>query len=434
MTLLANEPPVLEDIPEQITREGFSFVAIQLLPLVSDADHPFSELTWAVEGSEHIHLSLFGNRAFISLSDPEWSGTEVGRIEVCDPAGACAIQNVVFTVTSVNDPPVLLMSDQIVEAAEAFMPIPISELVSDVDHELAALTWNFSNSEQLFMEIGSQGLTILPSSSDWTGVETVAVTVCDPDGACDSREIQVARTVPEMLSITRVSVAGFMLRVGDTTVAIDALLTYGVSPATVPLLETATPPFDPDLILVTHSHFDHFSEYVTAAHMLANEEAILMGPLDVVDSVRRIEPSLDESRFVAIELGFGESTTIEVAGITIEAIEHPHSANRSSYNLGYIVHLGGYSVLHTGDLVLEALDDITNHALSGRAVDVALIPSYIMTSSRWHPFIHSIQAATFIPIHLSEGLLSSTCGVVRGFFENVRCFLTPSQTLFFDLK
>lgn len=434
LSVLGTGTPVLEQIPEQVTQEGLGFRSIDVDSLVSDPEHAFNELIWTLVGTEHVSLFLAGRRIFASVLDSEWAGTEVASITVCDPAGACVSQNIAYTVTPVNDPPVLSIDDQIVGATESFESIPIAAMVFDVDHSPADLTWTFESTGEVGIELYEGALTISPPTVDWIGIETAYITVCDPEGGCDSQGIQIARTVPEMLAITRVSVAGYLLCVGEITVAIDALLTYGVSPETIPLLEAAIPPYDPDVILVTHNHSDHFNEHVVAAQMLVNERAVLIGPQAVVESVRATEPSLDTARFVPIILGDGETSDIELTDVSIEAIDYPHSPGRSPRNLGYVVHLGGYAVLHTGDLVLEALDNITEHALSGRAFDVALVPSYIMTDSRWHPFIHSIQATTLIPIHLPEHLLSSTCGAVRAFFDTAGCFLTPGRTLFFDLK
>ena len=185
---------------------------------------------------------------------------------------------------------------------------------------------------------------------------------------------------------------------------------------------------------MTHDRYDHYDASTIATHMLANEKAILIGPQSVIETVRGVEPSLADGRLVPIELGTGQSTILEIAGVVIEVVDYPYIPENGPHNLGYIVDIGGYTVLHTGDLVLAAGDDLVNHALAERTFDVALIPNYVTADRRWDAYVQSIRADVLINTHLAEHELLLRCEAMSCVFETVRRFSTPDQTLFFDLK
>ena len=336
-----------------------------------------------------------------------------------------------FTVTEENDAPDLSLGNQVVSSGELFPPIRLSDVVIDIDDPLETLIWSLPDLEHVMFEISDDMLSITPKIDEWAGVETAVIQVCDPEGECDSCEIQIVRTTPEMLAITRVSSSGFLLRTGDTAVAIDALLSYDVHPNTRQLLETATPPYDPNLILVTHSHFDHFDARVTATHLRVNEKAILVGPSDVVADILELSPEIDETRLISVELDPGGSIALEIGNLMVDVFDFPHSPNRATANLGYIVHINGYSILHTGDLTLDAWDDITVHPATHRDVNVALINSNIMPRASSRPFVQSIAADWYIGMHYRTAALQSACVSVRTLYDNVRCFLEAEGTLYF---
>jgi L-ascorbate metabolism protein UlaG (beta-lactamase superfamily) len=430
-TLSVGGSPIFEPIPEQVTQEGFYFRSLLLDAFVSDPIYSFDELAWTLTGTQHIAFHRSGNRILISILDAEWSGTETARFEVCNPVGECASQDVVFTVTPENDAPNLTLRNQVVSSGELFPPIRLSDVVIDIDDPLETLVWSLPDLEHVRFEIGDNVLSISPKTENWVGVETAIVRVCDPEGECDSSEIQVVRATPEMLAITRVSSSGFLLRTGGMAVAIDALLSYDAHPDTRQLLEAASPPYDPNLILVTHSHFDHFDARVTATHLRVNEKAILVGPTDVVADILELSPEIDEARLISVELDPGGSVVLEIGNLKVDVFDFPHSPNRATVNLGYIVHINGYSVLHTGDLTLDAWDDIAVHPAAHRDVNVALINSNIMPRASARPFVQSIAADWYIGIHYRAAELQTACASARSLYDNVRCFLEAEGTLYF---
>jgi|GEM_PF-1819262 len=429
---IAAAAPTLEPIDEQTAPEGLYFGSLVLPDYVHDPEFSFTDLEWTIEGGDLISLVVAGERLFASTRDAEWSGSETLSIQVCNPNGECAVQEVTYTVTAVNDAPVLLLSSQVVDASDAFTPISLTSVVTDVDHALGDLVWELPATEAFQFEIDGDDLLIELRDDEWTGVEIVTIGVCDPDGACSAQTIQVVRSNPQLLSITRTSSSGVLLQAASLTVAIDALTRYDTRPQTIELLESATPPYRPDVLLVTHSHYDHFSAEVAAAHLLANPDAVLVGPQDVVDEIRALAAQVPDRQLHGLSLDVGGSSTLAFESIEVVAFDFPHSPDRATLNYGYLVRMAGYSILHTGDLMLEGWDDITAHPAVGQEIDVALLNSNLLPSPAARPFVETLQSTWVVRVHDRSASLATPCTQVLASYDNARCFRHAEDTLYFD--
>jgi glyoxylase-like metal-dependent hydrolase (beta-lactamase superfamily II) len=95
--------------------------------------------------------------------------------------------------------------------------------------------------------------------------------------------------------ITYVANEGFLVSVGDTAVLVDGLfggrsLDFADVPneETLERLRRGAPPFDDVRVaLVTHRHVDHFDAAVAEAFLRSRPEAVLVGPSQVVDDLRK---------------------------------------------------------------------------------------------------------------------------------------------------
>lgn len=99
-------PPVIRAIQNQAIDEGGAFIPLQLDDYVSDAEDPDSALVWTFRGNTHLAVSL--NNRVLSVQPPtlDWNGSETITLRVTDPDLLYAEMSVVFTVQSVNDPPI----------------------------------------------------------------------------------------------------------------------------------------------------------------------------------------------------------------------------------------------------------------------------------------------------------------------------------------
>ncbi|MBI4314281.1 MAG: MBL fold metallo-hydrolase [Candidatus Omnitrophica bacterium] len=151
----------------------------------------------------------------------------------------------------------------------------------------------------------------------------------------------------------------------------------------------ASEPHDADVILITHSHFDHLS--VEDVLKVAKPSTVLVGPPDCIQdlaesiaTVRRVKP--------------GES--LELDGVTVEVVpayntnkmHHPKSKNWA----GYVVEMGKERVYHAGDTdVIPEMRELEN-------IDVALLPvsgTYCMTAEEAATAAALINPKMAIPMH-----------------------------------
>ncbi len=144
-------------------------------------------------------------------------------------------------------------------------------------------------------------------------------------------------------------------------------------------------PKDPaDLVLLTHDHYDHYSE---------SDIQALMG-----DSTRVVAPM---STPLVTDL-IAPGGTISIGDITIRAVPaynldkafHP----RANGWVGYVVSLDGKKIYHPGDT-----DRIPE--MKGLLVDAAFIPvggTYTMDAKEAAEAINDMQTSYAIPIHYGD--------------------------------
>ena len=149
-----------------------------------------------------------------------------------------------------------------------------------------------------------------------------------------------------------------------------------------------------DIILLTHDHYDHYSE---------DDIALL-----ATDTTRIVAPMLTE--VVTDVINTGES--LELDDVIVEALPayninknfHPRANNW----VGYVVDICGRRVYHTGDT-----DRIPE--MKGLAVDVALMPvggTYTMTADDAGRALSDMIAEHVIPIHYGD-IVGSTADAQR---------------------
>ncbi|MBN1669721.1 MAG: MBL fold metallo-hydrolase [Kiritimatiellae bacterium] len=141
-----------------------------------------------------------------------------------------------------------------------------------------------------------------------------------------------------------------------------------------------------DVILVTHSHFDHFSP--DDIRKIATNETEILLTADCPDAglpgkCRHVAPNASYSAH-----GLAIRT---VPAYNVGKAFHPKSNNW----VGYIVEVGGETVYHPGDT--DAIPE-----MNGLGVDVALLPvggKYTMDAGQAAAAFRKIGAKRGIPIH-----------------------------------
>ena len=175
--------PVVSDIPDQTIEEGGTFASISLDEYVADPDNEDSEIAWTYTGNSDLSVSISDTRvATITVPDPEWSGSETITFTATDPGELSDSDTAIFTVTAVNDPPVVSdIPDQTIEEGDTFADISLDDYVADPDNEAAEIVWTYTGNVDLSVSISDARVaTIAVPDPEWNGSETITFTATDP--------------------------------------------------------------------------------------------------------------------------------------------------------------------------------------------------------------------------------------------------------------
>ncbi len=185
--LVPNQPPVVSDIPNQTIAEGSSFATINLDNFVTDVDNADSQMTWTYSGNTQLSVSILNRIATISVTNADWNGSETITFRATDPDGLYDEDGATFSVTAVNDPPVVngIPNQTILEGSTFFATINLDNYVMDVDNTDLEMTWSFSGNTQLSVSILNRVVTIGVPDANWNGAETITFRATDPGDLFD---------------------------------------------------------------------------------------------------------------------------------------------------------------------------------------------------------------------------------------------------------
>ena len=184
---VASTAPVVADIPNQTVAEGGSFATISLDNYVSDVDNTDDQMTWTFSGNTELTVNINASRvATITIPSPTWTGAETITFRATDPGALWDADAATFTVTAGNAAPVVTdIPDQTVAAGGSFATISLDNYVSDVDNTDDQMTWTYTGSSALTVNIVSRVATITIPSPTWTGAETITFRATDPGALWD---------------------------------------------------------------------------------------------------------------------------------------------------------------------------------------------------------------------------------------------------------
>lgn len=405
-------PPAVSHAPEiigltdQTVSDGERFPTLHLDEYVVDTEHGADKITWQVSGNVALGTRLIGNNLIVSVPDTNWAGSETLQVKACDPDDLCDSVDITFTVLAENDAPLLNVGGQVIFPGETFAEIVLADHVYDEESPDDDLTWSYSGNVDLGVSIAAGIATITLPDANWRGQETVQFQVCDPEGACGTRDALFwVMEESSDVEVTFVGNAGFLFTAGDKKILIDALFQsqYMVSDQVLDLMLTAQPPFDGiDLILATHNHADHFVPEQVLECLQNNPEAVFVSTSEAVDMLH-VHSDFDalRERVIPIQLQEGEQTQLVANGVGLEMFYLSHGAGAPD-NLGFLVTIGGHRLFHTGDLVS---DDVTvpylqAYHLPDKHIDVVLFPWFFLVDRDGLPLAtEGIQAQQIIPIH-----------------------------------
>ncbi len=184
-----NDAPVVSDIPDQTVQEGQTFATINLDEYVSDEESTPEEMEWSYSGNSQLQVSIDANHvATITIPDTNWYGSETITFTATDPGGLSDGDSAVFTVTNVNDAPVVSdIPDQTIDEGQTFATIDLNAYVDDIDNDDSEIEWTYQGNSELIVQIDENNMaTVSAPNADWNGSETITFKATDPGGLSDS--------------------------------------------------------------------------------------------------------------------------------------------------------------------------------------------------------------------------------------------------------
>jgi L-ascorbate metabolism protein UlaG (beta-lactamase superfamily) len=231
--------------------------------------------------------------------------------------------------------------------------------------------------------------------------------------------VGVAALAAEPVTMTFVAGSGYVIGRGDFKVAIDGLTSLETTAATQALMAAAQPPFDIDLILVTHSDPDHFNASLIASNMAANLQAILIGPANVVRAVLAQAPTFDPARLIVVHPGLYSPQTVEAAGLSIDVFSFPLPGPE---NVGYRFRVGDLAFADPGDLNFDTITmDFARTGWTETPPAVLILP-YFLFNAEYRAVIPMCPARLYVPTHAQLGSLTLACETAQGVTDRVLCF------------
>ncbi|MCK5125998.1 MAG: hypothetical protein KAR42_07065 [candidate division Zixibacteria bacterium] len=234
------DAPVVTDITDQTIAEGATFTTITLDDFVSDVDNTDAEMTWSYTGNTELTVSIDVNRiATITIPSVDWNGNETITFRATDPGALFAEDAAIFTVTAVNDAPVMTdILDQTIAEGASFTTFDLDDFVSDIDNTDAEMTWSYTGNTELTVSIDVNNVvTIGIPTVDWNGNETITFRATDP-GALFAEDAAT-------FTVTAVNDAPVLDPIGAQAVVEGGNLNFTVTASdidgTTPVLSTSTP-------------------------------------------------------------------------------------------------------------------------------------------------------------------------------------------------
>lgn len=188
-SVVPNDTPVVSDIPDSTVAEGQTFSPIILDEQVEDPDNLDGDMIWTHWGEVELLVDITDRVASVAVSDSEWNGSESIWFKACDPGGLCDSNQATFTVTPVNDPPIVFdISDSTILKGELFDPIYLDNYVEDPDNQSEDITWTAWGDVELRVDIIDRVATVTVIDSSWEGSENIWFEACDAGVLCDSND------------------------------------------------------------------------------------------------------------------------------------------------------------------------------------------------------------------------------------------------------
>lgn len=242
------------------------------------------------------------------------------------------------------------------------------------------------------------------------------------------------------LEITYIANEGVLIEASGKKILIDAHHYRGNSPYlpvpqnTIEKMVGGFKPFDKiDLILATHVHVDHFDAENVGRHLLNNAATKFLASEQITGSIEKFfkKYSLIKKQILTVTPEVGFSDEIKVNEIPVKLLGMKHGSDRFSdiENMGYIIKLGKYKILHVGDADGKVSNFKPFH-FPNEGIDVAIVPYWFLTHKPFNKIVNkNIQAGRIIAVHIPTKEMVEVEKKVLAAYPNAVVFLAPGQKM-----
>lgn len=209
----------------------------------------------------------------------------------------------------------------------------------------------------------------------------------------------------QSLEVTYLANEGFMLKSGELVAIIDGVLereTFGMYAAlpdeVYADLLAGNPPFETvSVLLFSHEHEDHFQSTATYRFLQERPDVLVVSTPQVVKRL-----GMDGDNVISVWPDQGQVLERNAGGVQVEFMQLSHGRRQHAdvQNLGQVVHLGGYTVLHLGDADMEEFSFGT-YDLGQRWFDVVIVPYWFFKHAPGQAIVRrQIKANQIIAAHI----------------------------------
>jgi len=249
---------------------------------------------------------------------------------------------------------------------------------------------------------------------------------------------------PAELQLTYLANEGFLCRSGEDAVLFDAFVSepyagYAALPEEVHAkLVRAEAPFDAvDVAITSHVHGDHFQPEPACAFLAAAPGVLFVSSPQVVQELAERCPApegeagtAERARRRALDPARGHTAGIEHGDVRVDAFPLSHGPGRFAgiQNLGHVVRLGGFRILHLGDAHMDPRN-FAPYELPTLELDVALVPYWYFGSTVGEVLLSEhLEARLVVAMHVPPGEVQAVRTALARSHPDVVVFTEPLAT------
>ena len=192
------------------------------------------------------------------------------------------------------------------------------------------------------------------------------------------------------------------------------------------LVQHITEDLQPDILLFTHHHKDHYSSNLVKQFLEKNDGSTVFGPEQVTETLKEYE-----DRTITISTKDYTKQSIHLKDIRITALKVDHAGIKAQtiQNVGYIIYLDNKIILHLGDTGwMEDKNLFSKLKLKEENIDIAILPYWMLLDTKAPEYIaNHIDPKIVIANHIPTGISNIELAKLKRKYPKVY-FLTEPES------